>query len=235
MNVIDIGIILILGMSFIIGFKKGAVKEACSLVGIILVFGISFFLKEPFGNILCRFLPFFKFSGVFSGIQSINIIIYQLIAFIIVFSILSAFYFTLLKVSKVIEKLVDLTIILLLPSKIIGGVISLITSYIIIFMMLLVLMIPLKDVNLFKNSKVSSFILEKTPILAASTNNITTAIEEIASLNDSDLAAQDRDLKTIDIMLKYKLVSKKTILDLIEKGKLENINGLDSIINKYEK
>lgn len=235
MNVIDIGIILILLMSFIIGFKKGAIKEACALIGIVLVFVISFILKEPLGNLLCRYLPFFHFKGEFTNVQSINIIIYQLIAFIIVFSILIAFYYTLLKVSKTIENLVELTIILLLPSKIIGGIISFITSYIIIFILLLVFIIPLKDQGLYSNSKFANYMLTKTPILAKCTSNITTAIEEISSLNNKNLDPQSKDLLTIDVMLKYNLVSKKTIVSLVETGKLTNISGLNNILDKYEK
>ena len=38
MNVLDIGIILVLIMGFIIGFKTGVMRELVSFVGIIIVF-----------------------------------------------------------------------------------------------------------------------------------------------------------------------------------------------------
>ena len=42
MNILDIAIILILVMSAIVGFKRGAIKEIVSLVGIIIVFVVAF-------------------------------------------------------------------------------------------------------------------------------------------------------------------------------------------------
>ena len=35
-------------------------------------------------------------------------------------------------------------------------------------------------------------------------------------------------------MLKYNIVDKKTIKMLIEKNKIENVNNIDSVLNKYE-
>ena len=58
-NILDVAIILILIMFAIIGFKRGAIKEIVSLVGIIAVFIVSFSLKGILGNILCKWLPFF--------------------------------------------------------------------------------------------------------------------------------------------------------------------------------
>ena len=89
MNVLDIGIILILIMGFIIGFKTGVMRELVSFIGIIIVFIISFELKGLIGNILCKYLPFFKFSGGIAGLPIINILIYQTIAFLLIFSISS--------------------------------------------------------------------------------------------------------------------------------------------------
>lgn len=116
-NIIDIAIILMVIMFGIVGFKKGIIKEAVSLIGIILVFIISFYFKETIGNILCKFLPFFTFSGPLKGLVSLNILIYQLIGFLIIYSILSGVYTLILKVSGIFQKLVNMTIVLILPSK----------------------------------------------------------------------------------------------------------------------
>ncbi len=234
MNVLDIGIILLFIMSFIMGVKSGAIKEICSLIGIILVFTVSFWLMRPFGSLLCKILPFFNYFGAFKDLEIINVIIYQLIAFVIVFSILIAFYFTLLKISGVIEKLVDFTIILLLPSKIIGGLVSFITGYIMIFMVLLVLMIPLKNTDVFEESKIGNYMINETPILSKSTKNITTAIEKIMTLSDNKLTMEEKVLNTLDIMLEYKIVSKDTINDLLDSKKITKVDGMSKILDKYE-
>ena len=68
MNLLDIIIILLLLMCAIIGFKRGAIKEIVSLVGLIVVFIVSFSLKGVLGNLLCKWLPFFDFAGNLSGV-----------------------------------------------------------------------------------------------------------------------------------------------------------------------
>ena len=88
MNIIDIGVILVLLSFIILGFKRGVIKEAVSLVAIILVFILSFSLKGYVGNILCVLCPFLNLDGF----VTINIFFYQLIAFVIVFCILMFIY-----------------------------------------------------------------------------------------------------------------------------------------------
>ena len=142
MNVLDIGIILILIMGFIIGFKTGVMRELVSFIGIIIVFIISFELKGLIGNILCKYLPFFKFSGGIAGLQVINILIYQTIAFLLIFSILLGVYAIALKLSKVLQKIINMTIVLWLPSKLLGGIVSFIRGYIVIMVILIILVVP---------------------------------------------------------------------------------------------
>ena len=220
MNVLDIGIILILIMCFIVGFKKGAIKEGISLVGIVLVFIISFYLMKPIGNFLCINLPFLNFSGSIEKIQALNIIIYQFIAFILIFSLFTGLYAFLIKVSGILEKLVDLTIILLLPSKIIGGIISFVVGYLIIFILLLM---PFNRGTLYESSKITPFILDKTPVLAKQTKNIKTCIDEVYNL-DNKLDTDEANQYTVELLLKYKIVDKETVEKLINKKKLTNIN-----------
>ena len=203
MNVFDIGIILLLIMFFITGFKNGVIKEIVSLIGIVIVFILSYYLKGYLGNVLCVFLPFIKFSGPLAGLTIINIILYQLIAFIIVFSILLCIYEFLLKVSKGLQKIVNLTIILWLPSKILGGIVSVIKGYIILFIVFIILLIPLKNQEIFYNSKMINMILYNTPILSNSANSITSAVTEIYTLGEkistNKMTPNEANTKGIDI------------------------------------
>lgn len=237
MNVLDIGIILILIMSLIVGFKQGIVKEVVSLVGLIAIFIIAYIFKEELGNFLCKYLPFFTFTGSLKGLVSINILIYQLIAFLIIYSVLLSVYAIVLKLSGILQKLVNLTIVLLLPSKLGGAIIAALKGYITIFVVLLVLMIPLKDNALFTNSKLASAIIYKTPILSTCTENITKSINEIYTLADEvshkEISTNEANLEIIDIMLKYKVVDKKTIEQLVILDKLTEVKKINSIIEKY--
>lgn len=238
MNIFDIGIILILIMSFIVGFKRGFIKEIVSLVGIIIVFIISYMLMQPLGTFFCKFLPFFNFGGTVAGITAINILLYQVIAFIIVFAILLSFYAVLVKISGIIQKIVHMTIILWLPSKILGGVVAFITGYIITYILILILMIPLGQYEIFNESKVINFMINKTPIVSKTTHQLSTSVNEIYILGEETtkgkITDNEANIKTIDKMLEYKIVNKKTIVNLIEKGKLNESKELTIILNKYE-
>ena len=238
MNILDIVIVLILIMSAIIGFKRGAIKEVVSLVGIIIVFILAFSLKGVLGNVLCKWLPFFNFAGNLEGVTVLNILLYQLIAFLIIYSLLFSVYMIVVKISGIVQKIVHMTIVLWLPSKVIGAVVAFITGYVMVFVVLLALLIPLKDTDIFKNSKFANYIVYDTPILASSSENISTSINEIYELGEDlskgDISKNEANVKTMDILLKYKVVSAETARELVVLDKLDGISGLDKVIEKYE-
>ena len=238
MNILDIAIVLVLIMSAIIGFKRGAIKEIVSLVGIIIVFILAFSLKGVLGNVLCKWLPFSNFAGNLEGVTVLNILLYQLIAFLIIYSLLFSVYMIVVKISGIVQKIVHMTVILWLPSKLIGAVVAFITGYVMVFVVLLALLIPLKDTDIFKNSKFANYIVYDTPILASSSENISTSINEIYELGEDlskgDISKNEANVKTMDILLKYKVVSAETARELVVLDKLDDISGLDKVIEKYE-
>ena len=237
-SILDIALILILFMFAVGGFRKGAIKEAVSLVGIVAVFVIAFLLKGVLGNLLCKFLPFFDFAGNLEGVTVLNILLYQLVAFIIIYSLLFSIYVIVVKISSGIQKLVNMTIILWIPSKIIGALIAFVTGYIVIFAVLLVLLIPLKDSNLFKDSKVANYIVYDSPILSSSSESISNSVNEIYDLSEElsrgKIDKNEANLQTMDILLKYKIVNPKTAKQLVALDKLDGISGLEEVIESYE-
>lgn len=184
LNIFDVGIILLLIMFVIVGFKRGVIKECVSLIGIIIIFILAFSLKGFLGNLLCQYLPFFTFKGSIEGMVTINILLYQIIAFLIIFCLLLSVYSIALFLSKIIQKVVNLTIILIIPSKILGGVVSFIKGYIVLFVVFLFLMIPLGNTSLFKNSTIIHYMMHKTPILSSYTGNFVKPIKEVYSLGE---------------------------------------------------
>ncbi len=237
MTILDIGIILILLMFMIVGWKNGGIKELVSFIGIIIVFIISYHLKGIIGNIFCTILPFIKFSGTLSGLTVINIFLYQAIAFLLVFSILLGFYAILMSISKTIQKIVHLTIILWLPSKLLGAIVGFVKAWIILFVVLTVLIVPLKDKQILEESKIANTIMYKTPILRQITSPFTSAIEEINSLTIKTATKantpEEINKEAINIMLKYNVVDKELIEKLIRKGKINNIGNIDEEPNRY--
>ena len=131
MSIIDVLVILLITMCGVIGMKKGFVRTLVSFVGIILVFILSYLLKGFIAEWLSLNLPFFNFAGSFRGATILNVIIYQLIAFIIVFAILMLLYSIAVKVSGLIERILKFTIILSVPTKIGGLIVGILEGIII--------------------------------------------------------------------------------------------------------
>ena len=232
-NIFDIGIILLFIMFLIIGVKRGVIKEAVSLIAIILVFILSYSLKGIVGNIFCMLLPFFKWDGF----VTFNIFFYQVLGFILVFAIMLLIYEASLKISKFLQKIVNATIILWLPSKILGGVVSFVKGYLVLFIIFLLLVIPLNNVDMFKDSKCVNYMLYKTPVISNYTKDFVKPISEVVELSNKAtngaITVNEANLKALDIMLKYNVVDKKTIESLIEVNKLDDVKDIDSVLKKY--
>lgn len=238
MNIFDIGILVILIMFFIVGWKKGVIKETVSLVGLIVIFIVAFTFKEEIGNVLCKYLPFFTFEGNIKGLVSLNILIYQMIGFIIIYSVLYAVYQIILKISGIFQKIVNWTLILALPSKLAGAIIGLVEGYLIVFALLLVAIVPLKDHELIRESKLTNFVVYKTPIISNYTSNITDTVTDVYKLVDDlvseKLTVNEANLKIIDTMIEYDIVSKKTVEQLVVLDKLKEVKGLDKVLDKHK-
>lgn len=237
MNILDIIILLIIGVFAIAGWKNGVIKEAVSLVGLILVFVIAYTFKEEIGNILCKYMPFFTFRGNIEGLVSLNILIYQLLAFLFLYSILYGVYQIILKISGVLQKIVNITVILAIPSKIGGLIVGALQGYIVIFALLMVLIIPLQTIEEFSTSKMVNAIVYKTPLLSAYTSDINKTIGNVYTLADQvankEISTNDANLEIIDTMIDCDIVSKKTVEQLIVLDKLKTVKGLDEVLEKH--
>ena len=142
-----------------------------------------------------------------------------------------------MKISKFIQKIVNMTIILIIPSKIGGFIVGLLSGYLILFVVLINLNIFLQNSELFNESKVASFIINDTPILSNTCSNYRNTINNIYMLGN-DIAKDkitniEANSIAIDEMLKNKIVSKDLIIDLIRVNKIKDSVYLKNILNKY--
>ena len=97
MNVTDIVILIALALGAIGGFKSGVIKKTANFVGIFIIIILSFYLKNYLSVIMYENLPFFNFWGLLTGLEILNVILYELIAFLLVFSILFIIFKALVK------------------------------------------------------------------------------------------------------------------------------------------
>ena len=231
-NIIDVIILLFLLMGAVIGFKKGVIKSVVSFVGTILVLVLSFTLKNPLSVFLYTYLPFFNV-----GIAVVNILIYEGIAFLIVFALLSTVLRIVIKISGIIETLLKFTIILGIPSKILGAILGFFEMYMFIFAVLFALAQFNVHSSLITDSKMADFILSHTPFVSHVMEDTYNGVKEVVTLNKNYQNSQDKEKLNqdgLDVLLKYNVLSVENANKLLEKGKLK-IKDADSIVKKYEK
>ena len=208
---VDLIIILVIILCGLIGLKRGFTKELVCFLGFFLVIILSFILKNPVSSFFYEHLPFFKFSGLFKGITSINILLYEVLAFLVVASILLIILRVIIFATSVFEKLLKLTIILGLPSKILGCIIGLIEGVVWCFIILYIVSLPLFNIKQINNSKLKDEILTKTPVLTNITKDTVKSFEEFEKLKDDyknkKISNNKFDLETMDVLLKYKVIS----------------------------
>ena len=219
-NVVDISIILILIMGAIVGFKVGVIKKAVSTIGMILTIVLAFILKGPVANFLYTYFPFFKFSGKLSGLSALNIIIYEIIAFFLVLTILMFIYKLLVKVASVAETFLKATIILSIPSKILGAIFGFIETYLIIYLVLIILSMPIINIEVINNSKIKDRILRNTPIVSKLSSNVVTTINDVSKVVNTNDSYEVINDKIIDILVNNRVITREKINKLEEKGKI---------------
>jgi len=238
MNIIEIVIILFVLVIGINGWKRGFIRSVVSAVGIILVFILAFYLKNPIAEWLSLNLPFFNFWGDFKDVTIINVVIYQLIAFIIVYSILMIIYAFIVKISKFLERILKMTVILGLPSKILGFFVGIFEGLVISTIALMLLSLPVLGFELVHQSKLKTVLFESTPGISNIMGSTSQAITEIMDLRDefSSNSTKDRfNEKSLDIMLKYKVIKVDYAKKLVNSGKLKiNENNANAIIKNYD-
>ena len=235
MNIFGVIVILLIISSGVMGLKKGFLKESVVFIGTILVYIISFLLKDKIGLVLCKWFPFFSFDGL----QTLNILVYQLIAFVFIATILFSIATIIFKLTGIIQKLVDITIILTLPSKILGFIFGILEGYIVMFLILIILAIPLRNVELFKESTVVTKIMYNSPILSKTLGGVPKTIEDIldvtTEIQKTDYNKNKVALDIMKIELDHSIISKEDTLDLIERGKLDKVQGIKSFVKNYNK
>ena len=223
---LDIIIIMIIVFGALIGFKRGIIKQSVVTLGMILVVILSFALKNPVSAFMYKNFPFFSFNGIYEDISVLNILLYEIIAFSIVFSILSTILIIIIRISNSFDKILKLTFLFALPSRILGAILGAMEYYLIVFIFLFVIMQPVFELNnsdLFKNSKLKNVILEKTPFVSGYIEPTVKTVEEIEKLIKDRKKYDEKQFncKVTNIMVKNKIIDKKSLDYLYSSGKIK--------------
>ena len=232
MDIVDIIILVILVSFAIIGFKRGVLHSLVSFLGFIIVIYVAYLLKNYLGDVFVTDLPFLSFKiGSFSS-QVMNVVMYQTVAFMIMVVLLGLVYKAVVIMTGIIEKILKLTIVLGIPSKILGLIVGLLEGYIIVYLVLFFAVQPYIKMDILNNSSYAATILTKTPVLSSFAKNTMNVINEVNDLV-KDKETKDFDLKLSELILKHNVTSAEVMQKIVDNKKI-TVNGIEEVIKKYK-
>ena len=227
-TIVDILIVVFLALGAFAGFKKGIIKTLVGFIGLVAVLIISFALKTPLANFLIDHMPFFQIGN---GLTSINILIYNAIAFVVVFVVLYCLLNVILTITKFVDTVLKFTVIWILPSKIGGAVVGLLEAWVYLYVVLFILIQFNFTAGLIKESNMAHIILDRTPIVGKYFGGVAKAGKEVSDIIDEynknpEKDLQDLNLRVLQIEINYGLVTKEKAQELMETGKIDLKNIL---------
>ncbi len=216
MSIIIIGVILFGAM---VGASRGFTKQLVTFVGWIIIIILSFLLKDILANILLSVCHFFNFSGL----SALNILLYEGISFLVLVALFSIILGILMRISTMFEKLLKMTIILGIPSKILGAIVGAIEYTCIIFVILYVISSPLFSFKIVQNSKLANTILGKTPVLSNISHKTVEVFTEIKDLKEQYDKKEDKlklNNEIIDVMVTNNIITSEKVDELVNNHKI---------------
>ena len=223
MNIVDVIIIFGLLLGGCSGWHNGFFKQSVTLIGTIICFILAWVFKDIIANFLSYTLPFFNFAGPFEGLTSLNIVLYQLLSFMLLLILFTSVLVVLIKLTNGFEKILKFTIILGIPSKILGFIVGVIEAYVILFAILFFVNQPVFNLEIVNESKITNPILNSSPGLSHVVGNMNDAIGDIYDITKNYNVNQNHDSfnrQVVNTLLEHNVISNEYVSTLREKGKI---------------
>lgn len=222
MNVVDVIIIALLILGGVAGFKAGVIKKLTDFIGMFVVIILAFYLKNYISVIMYENLPFFNFFGLINGIDALNILLYEVFAFLVIFIALLFVLKVVLMLTGLVEKILKATVILSIPSKLLGIVVGVIEMYVYLFLILVIVSLPIFDSSFLKASKMNNFILNNTPVLSGVSEEIIDIYGDVYNIIDNRKNKTNEQLneEILKVLIDKKVVTKESAKKLVDKNKI---------------
>ncbi len=221
---IDIILIALLVLGALIGVKKGLIKSAVQFVGLVTIIIISYSLRLPFVEFMIDYLPFFNFAG-FQGLTTLTILVYNVIAFLIIFILLYCLLSIVLTLTGFIDTLLKLTVIWVIPSKIGGAILGFLEAWVFLYLAIFVVGSFNVTANYILDSKVSNIIVNHTPVIGnylsgvtVGAKNIYNGIKELRA--DESKTQEEINLYILQLEISNGLISKEKAQELVDTDKI---------------
>ena len=222
MNVVDVIIIALLILGGVAGFKAGVIKKLTDFIGMFVVIILAFYLKNYISVIMYENLPFFNFFGLINGIDALNILLYEVIAFLVICIALLFVLKVVLMLTGLVEKILKATVILSIPSKLLGIVVGVIEMYVYLFLILVIVSLPIFDSSFLKDSKMNNFILNNTPVLSGVSGEIIDIYGDVYNIieNRKNKTNEQLNEEILKVLIDKKVVTKESAKKLVDKNKI---------------
>jgi len=222
MNIADIVILIALALGAVAGFKAGVIKKTADFLGTFIIVILAFYLKNDLSVLMYENLPFLNFGWLIKGVEALNVLIYEILAFVVVFIALLFILKVILMATGLIEKLLKATVILSIPSKLLGIVVGVIEAYVYVFLVLVVFTLPVFKLPYIRESNIGNFMLNNTPILSGISEemiDIYGNVYEIVSEKDNKTNDEmNEDILTL--LINKKVLTKESAKKLVEQNKI---------------
>lgn len=220
--IIDVCIVVFLLVGVGVGYKKGILGSVIVLLSSVVSAKVAYFFRGWLAGILYENFPFFNFSGNLDGVSAINIIIYEFVAFIILWFVLTlvcSFLSYALKLDRLSAILAEKFKII---NKILGLVIGAAESYLFVYFVALAGIFAANMFGYNMDNTLASRIY-RTPLLNETFTTSYDALNEIVTLSSGYQNPEERiyyNKDAFDILIKYNLISQEDVDSLVEDGKI---------------
>ena len=235
MNIVDYAIIGVLLLAAFAGSRRGVITSSVSLIGTLIVIVVAFYLKNPISAVMYQHLPFFNLGGRFEGVTVFNIVIYEAIAYVVAMIFLAVVLRVIMKVTGLFDKLINMTIILGLPNKILGAIVGFIQGYLLVFILVFVVSATGFLSQQAQESDYAIFILERTPVLSNIVGDTYSSISEIWRIVIEHEGSENMDeanLRSLEVLLRYNVITPASATRLIENGRIDT-EGAAEVVARF--
>lgn len=221
--IISLIVILVFVSDVINGYKKGFLGTAIKLFKSVVALLFAYLFKGKLATYLSIHLPFFNLQGLFKGLDIVNVLIYELIAFVAIFAIVSLILKIIIDLFNIEERLFSLIVQLGIPNNLIGAIFGGLKSIIIIYFALSIFFVVSNFMKIDTGNSLGDYVVNM-PILKNSFGGTLDSFDQISELaveyeNTQDKGVLNHD--AIGILLENGIISEEQLNALIDAGKVE--------------
>lgn len=228
--VISLLVLIIFVSDLIAGYKKGFLESGVKFLKSVIAMLIAYFTKAPLSKYLYMNFPFFEFDGIFKGVSAVSILLYEVIAFFVVFILVLIILAIISSIIKLDERILRLVSIIGVPNKIAGAIVGGLKSIVFLYFALSAFFVVSNFLKIDTGKSLGDFVVD-IPVLKNTFGSVLDSFDKISDLAVEYENIQDKEAlneESIDILLKYDIITQENLEILIEAGKVEyNINNVD--------